>query len=394
MAGDDDLNTEGYIEDVLKPSGRIVYTETNDISNAILAFRRNDQGRLTELPGSPFPAGGKGIIDPSFAFGPADSDQNVVVDRNRRLLFAVNSGSNTIAVFHIRPDGSLRPVAGSPFPSGGINPVSVGLRDNQIVIINKNEDPAQPPEQTGATPNIVTRHVTRSGKIVQLSDDTTINLVQGTSPSQALTKNDRPFVFDALFLGGSLASYRLFPSGELLANPSQPLPASEAVGGTPPLPLGLWANSAARQLYVGFVTVNKVGVYTWNSDGVPIFEHTVPNSGTAICWLRTNSSGTRLYTSNSASLNISVYDTTDPSNPKEIQVAPTSGVGQPFQLEVDPTDRFLYVVSQRAEHAGAGNALHVLSVNPKDGTLTEVPSSPVPVDLQSPDARPQGVAVY
>ncbi|MBV8592594.1 MAG: beta-propeller fold lactonase family protein [Acetobacteraceae bacterium] len=408
IAGDDDLNTEDYIEDVLKPSGRVLYTETNDISNAILAFRRDDQGRLTPLPGSPFPAGGKGVIDPSFKLGPPDADQQVVVDRNRRLLFAVNSGSNTIAVFHIRSDGSLRPVPGSPFPSGGINPVSVGLRDNQIVIINKNEDPAQ--TVPNSTPTIVTRHVTASGKIIQLPGDTTINLVQGTSPSQALAKNIRPFVFDALIFNpecnrvpplssppctpGSLASYKLFPSGQLVANPPQLLPASEAVNGIPPIPLGLWANPAARQLYVGFTSVEKLGVYTWDANGVPIFERTVPNSGLAICWLRTNSSETRLYTTNSGSGNISVYDTTDPSNPKEIQVAPTSGAGGPYQLEVDPTDRFLYVVTERGQHAAAGNAVHVFAINPKDGTLTEVPSSPVAVDLQSPDAFIQGVALY
>src|SRR5262249_52333070 len=146
-----------------------------------------------------------------------------------------------------------------------------------------------------ASPSVVTRHVTADGRIVGFPPDTTISLPVGSAPSQALTANDRPFVFDAEFLGGRLASYRLLPNGRRLANPLQPLPASESVGGTAPLPLGLWANPDARQLYVGFVTVNKIGVYTWDDDGVPAFERTVPNSGTAICWLRTNRAGTRLY---------------------------------------------------------------------------------------------------
>jgi 6-phosphogluconolactonase (cycloisomerase 2 family) len=380
-------------DDVLRSSEHVVYTETNDLANAILAFRRDAEGRLTLLPGAPFPTGGEGVIDPSFKLGPLDTDQNVLVDHDRRLLFAVNSGSNSIAVFHIRPhDGSLAPVRGSPFPSGGINPVSIGLRGDQIVIINQDLDPAQ--KASGGSPSIVARHVMEDGRIVGFPAETTISLPVGSAPSQALTANDRPFVFDAEFLGGRLASYRLFPNGRLVANPPQPLPVSEAVGGTAPLPLGLWANPDARQLYVGFVTVNKIGVYTWNEDGVPVFERTVPNSGTAICWLRTNRAGTRLYTANTGSSTISVYDTSDPAEPKEIQAVRTSGPGALFQLALDPTERFLYVIGQRGRHAAPGNALHVLAVDDEDGTLSEVPSSPVPITEQSPDARPQGVAVF
>jgi 6-phosphogluconolactonase (cycloisomerase 2 family) len=380
-------------DDVLRSSEHVVYTETNDVTNAILAFRRDDTGRLTLLSGAPFPTGGKGVVDPSFKLGPLDTDQNVLIDHDRRLLFAVNSGSNSIAVFRIRPhDGSLEPVRGSPFPSGGINPVSIGLRGDQIVIINQEMDPAQ--NTPGGLPSIVTRHVTADGRIVKFPDDTTIPLPAGSAPSQALTANDRPFVFDAEFLGGQLASYRLFPNGLLTANPPQRLPASESVGGTAPLPLGLWANPDTRQLYVGFVTVNKVGVYTWDENGVPIFERTVSNSGTAICWLRTNRAGTRLYTANTGSSTVSVYDTTDPAEPKEIQAVSTSGPGALFQLALDPTERFLYVIGQRGSHATPGNALHVLAVDDEDGTLSEVQSSPVPITLRSPDARPQGVAVF
>jgi len=380
-------------DDILRRSEHVVYTETNDIANAVLAFRRDDQGRLTLLPGAPFSTGGKGVIDPSFKLGPFDTDQNVVIDHDRRLLFAVNSGSNSIAGFHIRPhDGALEPTRGSPFPSGGINPVSIGLRGDQIVIINQDLDSAQ--NTAGGLPSIVTRHVTEDGRIVKFPADTTISLSVGSAPSQALTANNRPFVFDAQFLGGRLASYRLFPNGRLLANPPQPLPASESVGGTAPLPLGLWVNPDARQLYVGFVTVNKLGVYTWDEEGVPVFERTVANSGKAICWLRANRAGTRLYSANTGSSTVSVYDTTDPDEPKEIQAIHISGPGALFQLALDPTERFLYVIGQRGSHAAPGNALHVLALDEEDGTLTEVSSSPVPITLQSPDARPQGVAVF
>jgi hypothetical protein len=79
---------------------------------------------------------------------------------------------------------------------------------------------------------------------------------------------------------------------------------------------------------------------------------------------------------------------------KEIQAVRTSGPGALFQLALDPTERFLYVIGQRGSNGAPGNTLHVLAVDGEDGTLTEVPSSPVPVTVQSPDARPQGIAVF
>lgn len=377
--------------DALKHFEHIVYTETNDTANAVLAFRRDEAGQLTPVRGSPFATGGKGVIDPSFKLGPFDSDQNLAVDRDRRLLFAVNAGSNSIAVFRINPhDGSLEAVEGSPFPSGGINPVSVGLRGDQIVIINQNQDPAQ--NVPGATSNIVTRHIAPDGRLVRLPTDTVINLPQGSSPSQAVTANDAPFVFDAEFLGGTLASYQLAPNGLLTSAARTAIPT--AIDNAAAKPLGLWANPIARQLYVGLVTINQIGVFTWNDDGVPIFERTVPIAGKALCWVRTNNTGTRLYTSDTGSRTIGVFDITDADEPKPLSLAHVSGPAPIFQLAVDPTDRFVYVISQRGSHGGPGNALHVLAVDDETGALTEVPSSPVPINLVNPDGRPQGVAVF
>src|SRR5579872_2282077 len=122
------------------PPRNIVYVESNvgtPGGNAILAFQRDAAGNLTPLPGSPFPTGGTGVVDLSLALGPNDADQQIITNPPRSLLFAVNMGSNSIAVFHILSDGSLSPVNGSPFPSGGVDPVSVGLAGNVLVVVNK-----------------------------------------------------------------------------------------------------------------------------------------------------------------------------------------------------------------------------------------------------------------
>ncbi len=148
------------------PSG-LVYVESNISNpggNSILAFRRDTDGRLSPIPGSPFLTGGTGVVDPSLKLGPFDSDQNVIANPDHTLLFAVNSGSNSIAVFHIQSGGSLVAVDGSPFPSGGINPVSVGLVGNILVVVNKNEDPKQ--DTTHSLPNYTSFRVTPQGKLI------------------------------------------------------------------------------------------------------------------------------------------------------------------------------------------------------------------------------------
>ena len=120
----------------------VIYLESNSTAgNSIFAYGFNFTSSPILL--STTPAGGIGVYDPSFALGPFDSDQNLIEDASGTMLFAVNSGSNSVAVFHIQPDGNLVAVNGSLFPSGGSDPVSLGLKDDVLAVVNKDQDPAQ-----------------------------------------------------------------------------------------------------------------------------------------------------------------------------------------------------------------------------------------------------------
>jgi hypothetical protein len=402
-----------------------VYTQTNDIHNAVVAFRRDGFGNLTPVPGSPFPTRGTGIFNPAGILGPGDSDQQVTVDRDRFLLFAVNAGSNTIAVFYILPsDGSLVPVPGSPFPSGGISPISIGVRGNQVVIINQNQNQANPASTNGQTSNIVTRHIALDGSLVKLPGDTTINLPQGSSPSQALTTNTGQFVFDPEFAPpaqapatppfpvGALASYQLSPDGALNPTPGNNPPAaftSTAPAGTlTASPLGSWGNPIARELYVGVTGQSSVAAFTWDNEGNPIFQSLVPLIGTAVCWVRVNHAGTRLYTSNTGSHDVDTLDIVhNPALP--IDLSNSAAIGGPngtatLELEVDPTDGFVYVVSDSNAVGGSAttppttlatipNKLHVLQVSEDGNSLTEIGTG-TPIPTVNPAAKIFGVAVF
>jgi 6-phosphogluconolactonase (cycloisomerase 2 family) len=382
-------------DDEEKPQN-VVYVESNDPNgNAIFAFKRLGDGSLTPLPGSPFSTGGLGIT-PTFKLGPFDSDQEVIADPSRSLLFAVNGGSDTIAVFKTAADGTLTPVNGSPFPSGGSNPVSLGLAGNVLCVVNKDEDPDHP----GLfLPNTTSFRVTDGGRLVRVPRSTIFDPL-GSDPSQALIAPGGSLMFGADFLGGVLRSFGIARNGRLDSRAVLPLPAAEfADSGSPPLPLGLAAHPDKPLLYVGFVTINRVGVYRYNASGALRFLRTVPDSGSGVCWLLVNADGSRLYASNTGDPSVSVFDLTDdPSEPIEIQkvnlkVAPGTHPGG-FQFALDPSGGFLHVVTQQssASLTVEANALHVFRVG-HDGKLTEVPSSPTLLPVPNL-TRPQGVVAF
>jgi 6-phosphogluconolactonase (cycloisomerase 2 family) len=374
-----------------------VYVESNiqtPNGNSIFAFRRNADGSLTPVNGSPFLTGGAGVQDTSLGLGPYDSDQDIVVDSERRLLFAVNSGSDTIAVFNINSDGSLRAVAGSPFPSGGANPVSVGLSGDILFVVNKNGDF---PRVSTILPNYTAFRIAPNGSLSPISGST-VSVAFGSSPTQALVDPKDNLLFGADFLGGLLQCFRFDRRGALEQLAPIALPAEEYKDiPAPRVPLGIITHPQERLLYVGLVTINRLGVYEYDKRGRLTFLRAVPNSGETLCWLTTNRGGTRLYSSNPGSATtstISVYDLSEPTEPREIQLLTLEGQTNSFQMALSTDERSLFIVSQRASPLipdGQGNFLHAVSVAP-DGTLSE-DHAPIPFNLPL-GARPQGVAVF
>ncbi|HKG90496.1 MAG TPA: beta-propeller fold lactonase family protein [Gemmatimonadaceae bacterium] len=409
-ACDDD---DGVTDPTNELPTNVLYVQSNVPAanmNSVLAYRRAADGSLTPLSGSPFLTGGAGVGNPMQILGPQDVDQNMVVDRGRRLLFVVNGGSNTIAVMRINSDGSLAPVAGSPFSSGGIDPSSVGIAGDRLYVVNKAMDPAQ--NGGTGTPNYTGFTIGDDGRLTPIPSST-VTSVPGASPSQAHIAPGNSLVFGADFLAptaptpaGSLRAFRIGTDGALTAVPGTPM---EIPGPTPMsrMALGLWAHPTQRVLYVGFTLQDKLGVYDYATDGTLTFRTTAANSGKAICWILVNPSGSTIYTTNTLTNSLSRYDAASPQAPVERQhlvlrepgptftfmgmQVPTS---QDFQEALSPDGKFLYVVSQHANPdftAPNGNKLHTISIA-ADGTLSETVAP-----LQLPVAtttRPQGVIVF
>jgi 6-phosphogluconolactonase (cycloisomerase 2 family) len=370
----------------------IIWLESNSTAgNSILAFQNNGTGNPVFLGSAP--AGGIGVFDKTFALGPFDSDQNLIVNDNGTLLFAVNSGSNSIAVFRITPTG-LQPVEGSPFASGGSDPVSLGLKGDILAVVNKDQDPAQ--NANLVLPNYTTFRVLPDGQLSAV-ENSTVSVAYGSSPSQALTASQGSFLFGADFLGGLLQSFRIDKNGGLDQNLPQALPNSvfaDQTGGH--LPLGMRTHPNLPILYVDITPISAVAVYRYDQAGVLSFVRAVSDSGVAPCWAVVNHTGTRLYATNTGDNSIAVYDLTDPLAPVEIQhFVMDATTGAPFSTVIDQSDEFIYVSSEQSGSSStpAANAFHTLKVNP-DGTLTE-PFSPTVLSIGgNVPVRAQGITVF
>ncbi|MCC5639298.1 lactonase family protein [Nostoc sp. CHAB 5844] len=393
------------------PLSGVVYTQSNipsENGNSILGFRRNENGNLIPLPGSPFPTGGKGITDIEFNLAAIDGDRQVITNPERTRLFAVNSGSSSIAVFDIAANGSLYPVKGSPFPSGGVYPVSLALAGKTLFVTNKNLDPQNlPNDASNTSPNYTSFRVTHRGKLIPRF---TFNVPRGNAPEAIVLSPDKRFLFGIEQFGRVVRSFQIERRGRLSEAPNSPLAGFSAIANTRPVgPIGIEVHPKLPYLYIGYPLSSRISVYTYNQySGELTFLKAIPNSGIAVCWLITNKAGTRLYTAESFSNTLSVYNLADPSTPVEIQHILLHGKGSmppnssgvrlvgPTNIDLDKTESFLYAVSQRqvpTPPPSEGDAINVLRVNPQIGTLFEVPASPrfiTPVN----ESRPQGLVAF
>jgi 6-phosphogluconolactonase (cycloisomerase 2 family) len=142
--------------------GAVFALSNSPEGNAVVAYRRAADGSLS--PAGSVPTGGAGS-------GAGLGSQNaVIVSDDRRFLFAVNAGSNSVSSFRIHPHGlELADVE----PSNGMLPTSVAYRAGLLYVLNAGE----PNNISGFT-------VDRAGNITPLAGSTRPLSGAQTSPAQ------------------------------------------------------------------------------------------------------------------------------------------------------------------------------------------------------------------
>jgi len=403
----------------------VLYVETNDQApgnNAVLAYRINPKNGSLSLLGT-FPTRGTGSDDSADVLGPFDHDQELVVSKDQKFLFAINGGSNTIAVFRVQGDGSLTHVKGSPFSSGGLTPVSLGLAGDKLYVVNGNNNAA-----VGAIPNTPANYtgfrVKEDGRLVPIPGST-VEVPGNSNPTQAHVASVGAFLFGVdLFSvpypqqvvpffparGSLLHSFQIHEDGSMQVAPGGPfLPPVDTrlvpeFTGSGYL-LGLKSHPTERILYAGEVATNQLAVYTYDDHGSLTLVHETPISGAGICWITFDKEHRHLFSADAGTNSIAVFDIANPLVPIAIQelsltlvgtnpppaIVPQNFPSLPFQLSLDPSGKWLYVVNRSFTPNNdyrEGNNIHILRVKP-DGTLVESAFSPLLLPVP-PNVMPTG----
>ena len=80
--------------------GGVVYTQTNEPANAVIAFRRDEHGALDRI--GTFASEGAGDAKPHLT-----SQGSVTLTGDGRHLLVTNASSDDLSLFSLREDGSL-----------------------------------------------------------------------------------------------------------------------------------------------------------------------------------------------------------------------------------------------------------------------------------------------
>ena len=192
--------------------GHVYVNDNTAPVNTVAGFDRHADGSLTAMPGSPFTVGGSGL-------GQSDASQgSLQLSAGGRYLLAVDAGSNQISVLRIERRGVPRPVAGSPFDSGGVDPVSIAIHHHLVYVAN-----AGPGASFGDT-NYMGFKLGWGGRLWPIPGST-YALPNDSKPGQVLFNRDGRKLAGTRIGTSQIDSFTVSRHGRLTAAPGSPFDA-------------------------------------------------------------------------------------------------------------------------------------------------------------------------
>jgi 6-phosphogluconolactonase len=336
--------------------GHLYVNDNTAGANTIAGFDRHADGTLTPIPGSPFPTGGAGTGHGIGAQGALQQTSD------GRYLIAVDAGSNQISVLRIGPDGSLKAVGGGSVDSGGLEPLSIAVHGNLVYVANAGPGGSN---YTGFTLN-------PGGHLRPLANST-YTLPDAASPGDVLFNGDGTKLVGTRVGTSQIDSFSVGSDGLLTAAAGSPFTA-QGLGPfgsefRPTDPAQLFVSNAHDGAGNG-----TVSAFSDASDGSlsSIGASPYPDAQTAPCWVEISHDGNYLFAVNTASGSVSRYAIATDGSLSLLGSTPISGTQTgAFDARLSPDGSTLFVVEDGAAAIGA------FAVN--GGDLTELPSSPTPL---------------
>lgn len=332
-----------------------VYVDDNTTGqNTIAAFAEEPDGTLAPLAGSPFNAGGAGS-------GSGLTSQGAIqVTSDGRYVIAVDAGSNQVSVLRARRQGGLKLV--SVVASGGLTPVSVAEHDGLVYVAN-----------AGAGGSSYTGFTLNAGGHLDPLAGSTVSLPDAAQPGDVLFNSTGTNLVGTRVGSSQIDSFSVGSDGRLTPAAGSPF-AAQSVGPfgsefRPTEPSQLFVSNAHAGAGNGSVSAFSVaGDGTLASIGASPFA----DNQTAACWVEITHDGQFLFTVNTGSGSISRYSIAPDGTLTLVGSTPVSsqrGVGA-VDARLGTDGRALYVNESRVATIGE------FSVN--GSALTETGSVSLP----------------
>jgi 6-phosphogluconolactonase (cycloisomerase 2 family) len=341
-------------------SGNVYVLTNQSTGNSVVVYHRAADGALTHV--NSVPTGGNGTT--AMGADPLGSQGALVLDQDRRLLFAANAGSDNISVFAIEGDDLL--LLGKVW-SGGTMPVSIGVYGSLVYVLNAG----------GTYPNITGFTVNPLLNLLVPLPRSTQDLPGGSSASPAQVS----FSLDGGVLMVTEKGTSKIDIYTVNAFGYASLVMSNKSSGSTPFGFSFTHHD--------YVIVSEAGpdalssYQVGESGNLTLVTGSLTDGQKATCWAVVTDDGLYAYAANATSGSISSYSVaTDGTlallNATAGLTSPGTG---PTDMALSADSHFLYV------RDGANGMVSGFQVN-SDGSLTSVASvSGIPLDTQGIAAR-------
>jgi 6-phosphogluconolactonase (cycloisomerase 2 family) len=368
-----------------------VYVESNRLGrNTVLAYRFRDN-RFEPI--GEFSTGGAGVVDYDVE-GSIDAQDQVLFDPKRRLLYAVNQGSDSVAVFRLQRNGRPVAVRGSPFASAGKAPGSLALAGPFLIVVDKAQDTRR--DLHADPPTYHAFRVTPGGALSPVG--TPFRSDPFASPTAAFPLT--PNLLVSTEESGPFRALRVGADGSITQGPNSPLAPEKSIfragydGAR--WSIGLARHPTRPLIYANQSSTRQLLVYRFDPSGRLTFLRSVRNTHSRLpCWTVVSADGERLFTANAGNGSVTSFSLSDPERPRRVQAFALRAAANPWGLALSPDGRTLFVVDARADTEAPlkrGNRLHAIHVD-TDGKLRELRDSPVKLPVSRDDSSPLGIAV-
>jgi 6-phosphogluconolactonase len=303
-------------------SGHVYLLSNMVAGNNVLDYSRASDGSLT-LTGT-WPTGDIGT-------GGGLGSQGAVIlrnsdgERDQKLLFAVNAGSNSISTFKVRKSG-LELI--STTPSGGIRPISITQSENLVFVLN-----------AGGDGNISGFKLKEDGRLQAIPNSSRPLSTTNSGPAEiAFVKGGKVLVVTEKATN-KIISYTVSESGKPgtmhVLTSANDTPFGFAVSGDK-----MYVTEAAG----GMPGASTVSSYRINENGaITLITGPVSAGQTAACWAVITDNNKYVYAANTGSSSISSFNVGNYGSlgVKEA-VAANAGAG-PADAALSHGSKYLYV---------------------------------------------------